>query len=135
MPAFFVSLCPLCLIPSQHVLNIRSVSRIRKDHFLQVRDANARPDRQREEIDNFLGVVPEQVRAEHTLCFFFDQNFEARTTLTDPPRRIPVLRLLEMCAKAQFPRPFIVLQKPYRCYRRDRDSACWHSPPTSRPPL
>ena len=51
-------------IVSQHVLHVGGVCWISKDHFLQLRCANPEMDGDGKQIDEFLGVVSEQMCAD-----------------------------------------------------------------------
>ncbi len=67
-----------------HVLHIRSMSRIGEQRLFQVAGRDRCPHRQRKKIDRFFGCRAEQVSAEDSLAPFFYQYLESGSFLADP---------------------------------------------------
>ena len=49
-----------------------------QNHFLQICCLDAGVDSQRKEIDDFLGMRPQQMGAENSIAAFFNQHLEPR---------------------------------------------------------
>src|SRR5207245_4595206 len=60
-----------------HVLHIRSMSRIGEQRLFQVAGRDRSPHRQRKKIDGFFGCRAEQVSAEDSLASFFYEYLES----------------------------------------------------------
>src|SRR2546422_5737281 len=76
-----------------HVLHIRSMSRIGEQRLFQVAGRDRSPHRQRKKIDGFFGSRAEQVSAEDSVAPLFHQYLESGGLLPNPSRGIPSAHL------------------------------------------
>src|SRR5689334_14700816 len=68
-------------MPLNHVLHIRPVSRIRENRFPHLCCRKTAANRQREDVDDVIGILPQDVRAQNPVRTFFDENLITRSFL------------------------------------------------------
>src|SRR5712691_2798008 len=73
----------------EHRSDVRSPGRIGEHGRLQVIDSETVADRQAKQIDHFVHVRPDQMRAENSAAVFLDNRLVSVDLLRDAPRRVP----------------------------------------------
>ena len=66
-------------------------------------------DRDTEQVDDLLGMRPNEVSAQDPIGVLFDQRLEAVDRFVEPPSRVPIRNLLRMYPKFEPPRARVSL--------------------------
>lgn len=106
---------------SEHVLHIRRSRRIREEGRFELRGRQPGAHGEREQINHFAGMRPEQVRAEDALGSPFDDRFICGRLLAEPSRRVPAGHVASVDVDVEAIAPRIGFVHTDRRHRRNRE--------------
>src|SRR5713226_9435365 len=86
---------------SDHVAHVRGTGRVGVDHLLEITRPQAHADREREEVDDLLGMQAQEVRPQDAVGALLDECLEPGMREGHPPRGKPARGVLVVRRKAQ----------------------------------
>src|SRR5438128_11693154 len=87
---------------------------------------------ERKEIDQFVCVMAEQMRAHDLIGLLIDQDLETGLRLADSLRRVPAVRLIERFPESNAGSNSLLFTKANGCYRRNGKCDGWNGAWTRR---
>src|SRR5437660_11342034 len=115
----FRSLAPIEAL--QHVSDIRRAARIAEDRRLHLIGGKSRADCQSENVDDFVGVRPNEMGAEDALGSLLDQYLESGAVLANPSRAVPFRGLLVLDTESELLLARLLFEQPDAGERRNRE--------------
>src|SRR5713101_5655096 len=80
-------ICSLLTLFTNHVAHVRGTGRVGVDHLLEITRPQACADREREEVDDLLGMQAQEVRPQDAVGALLDECLEPCMRQGHPKRR------------------------------------------------